>query len=338
MAQINKPSDYFNTVLYTGTGSAQSITGVGFQPDYTVIKQRSGTEWHENFDVVRGTNKQLYWNETNAEGTDSNKITSFDSDGFSLGTANGVNQSLATYVGWNWLAGGTPSSNTDGSITSQVSANTTSGFSIVSYTGTGNADSVGHGLSQKPDIAIIKRRDGATNWIAYTDVIDGSFDYLLLNTTAAKGDASSFTMDSDTLNIEAGSTSTNVNGSPYISYCFHSVKGYSKIGKYVGNGSTDGTFVFCGFKPAFVIGKITSDLNEWFIMDSTRSTFNVANKSVYANTSGAENTNHNVDFLSNGFKLRDSDGTVNLNNGSYIYIAFAENPLVGSNNVCATAR
>ena len=180
MAQINKPSDYFNTVLYTGNGSTQSITGVGFQPDWVWLKSRSDTSFHRLQDSVRGATKEIYTNATNAEGTDSNTITSFDSDGFSLGTAADYNGSSRTFVAWNWLAGGTASSNTDGSITSSVSANTTSGFSIVSYTGTGANATVGHGLGVAPKMIITKARGTTNNWGTYHESL-GNTDAVFLN-------------------------------------------------------------------------------------------------------------------------------------------------------------
>jgi len=343
MAQINKPSDYFNTVTYTGTGSAQSITGVGFQPDYTVIKQRSGTEWHENFDVVRGTNKQLYWNETNAEGTDSNKVTSFDSDGFSLGTANGVNQSSATYVGWNWLADNTSgSSNTDGSITSSVSANTTSGFSIVSYTGTGANASIGHGLGVAPAMYIVKNRDAAQEWSCYHQSL-GATKYLDLNDTDGE---TTFNLWQDTAPTSLVFTvvnhaRVNSSGNKYIAYCFAEKKGFSKFSSYTGNGSSDGTFVYTGFKPAFVIIKNSSTGGtHWRLTDSTRYPDNLTNTTeLYPSSSAAETTNEpTFDFLSNGFKLRGDTVYKNGSGDTYIYMAFAENPLVGTNNIPATAR
>jgi hypothetical protein len=352
---INKPSDYFNTVTYTGSGtSPQSVTGVGFQPDWIWIKNRSDGYSGINQDVIRGfgASKHLITSSTVAEGgvgvqgDNYGHLSTADSDGFTVthtinasddgGTIRkATHYSGNNYVAWNWLAGGTASSNTDGSITSSVSANPTAGFSIVSYTGTGNADSVGHGLNQKPDITIIKRRDGATNWIAYTDVIDGSFDYLLLNTTDAKGDASSFTMDSDTLNIEAGSTSTNVNGSPYISYCFHSVKGFSKFGSFTGNGNADGTFVYTGFKPAFIIEKRSNATGSWLVFDSKRNGINGDNHYFYADGSDAELTTQLLDITSNGFKHRHAGGA---NGGESIYMAFAESPTVTSTGTPTTAR
>ena len=345
---INKGSDYFNTVLYTGTGSATSITGVGFQPDWVWIKRRNDTGSHRLVDAVRGATNYLESDTTDAEGSTGN-VSSFDSDGFSH-SAGGLayNASGSTYASWNWLAANGTSANTDGDISSTVSANTTAGFSIVSYTGSGTAsDTVGHGLGVTPAMIIVKNRTEATSWCVTHKSLTTD-KVLRLDGTNAEGDIGDGELDSPPNNSSTFGFNNGTSGTPlkvvnessdnYIAYCFAEKKGFSKFGSYTGNGNADGPFVYTGFKPAFVIGKITSDLNEWFMMDSKRDTFNVANKSVYANTSGAENTNHNVDFLSNGFKLRDSDGTVNLNNGSYIYMAFAEHPLVSSTGTPVTAR
>ena len=341
MAQINKPTDYFNTVLYTGNATARSITGVGFQPDYTVIKQRSGTEWHENFDVVRGTNKQIYWNTTNAEGTDSNKVTSFDSDGFSLGTANGVNQSSATYVAWNWLAGGTASSNTDGSITSSVSANTTSGFSIATYTGNGTGSAtIGHGLGVAPKFVIIKSRSlTGESWQTWFD----NDKRLNLNSTAVSFISTHPISTSSTVVTTPSTVDNgwNTSSATYVMYSFAEIKGYSKFGSYTGNGSADGTFVFCGFKPAFVMIKRTDSADSWTIRDNKRDVDNVVTQILYPDLSSAEATaasNNYFDILSNGFKLRGNSGQINGSGGTYIYMAFAESPLVGTNNIPSTAR
>ena len=271
MPQINKPTDYFNTVTWSGDNtSPRTITGVGFQPDWVWLKNRTGgTRDHYLSDVVRGANKSLNSNTTDAEVTgESNGYTSaFASDGFTLvngGNSVGeVNDSTRTYVAWNWLAGGTASSNTDGSITSSVSANTTSGFSIVSYTGNGtNPSTIAHGLGKKPDLMIVKSRDDADAWLVGSDKISGwnwSSDYLHLNATSGKmTDAGGTAFNTaPTSSVFSVGAYLNGSGENYIAYMFTSIKGYSKIGTYTGNGSTDGTFVYTGFKPAFVIAKST---------------------------------------------------------------------------------
>jgi len=343
MAQINKSSEYFNTKLYSGTGSAQSITGVGFQPDWTWIKNRDGTDWHILTDSVRGATKELYSNATNAEATNVNQLTSFDSDGFSIGGASETGRSSNNFASWNWLGANGTASNTDGSITSTVSANTTSGFSIVSYTGTGSSMSVGHGLSQKPDIVIFKNRDAVVNWGVYTDLIDGSYDFLYLNQTNAKADSGSYSASANTFSFSASSTVANTSGEKVIAYCFHNVKGFSKMGTYTGNGNADGTFIYTGFKPAWVMIKRTDSAGEgWNIYDNKRNTFNLVTQVLTANLSNAEATAPAgadvIDMLSQGFKCRGTHGAINGSGNTYIYMAFAENPLVGTNNIPATAR
>jgi hypothetical protein len=339
---INKSTDYFNTKLYTGTGSTQSITGVGFQPDYTVIKQRSGTEWHENFDVVRGTNKQIYWNETNAEGTDSNKVTSFDSDGFSLGTANGVNQSSATYVSWNWKAGGTASSNSDGSITSTVSVNQTAGFSIVSYTGNATSGgTVGHGLGAVPKVIMVKRRDTTGRWQVYHFGTSASPQdkYLFLDGNEAQQDGTNRwndTAPTSSVFSLGNSTEVNASGGTYVAYCFAEKTGYSKFGVYTGNNSTNGTFIYTGFKPTWGLFKNKSIAGNWILYDVKRDPHNVMNTRLFPDTSNADDTGNNIDFLSNGFKHRTTGSGTNGSH-NYVYLAFGQS-LVGSNNVPCTAR
>ena len=337
MAQINKSSEYFNTVLYTGNASTQSITGVGFQPDWVWIKNRSITADHKEFDAVRGVTNALITNSTAAEFSQSG-LDSFDSDGFTVGSHVGCNGNGNSIVAWNWLGANGTASNTDGSITSTVSANTTSGFSIVSYTGTGSSMSVGHGLSQKPDIVIFKNRDAVVNWGVYTDLIDGSYDFLYLNETNAKGDSGSYSASANTFSFSASSTVANTSGEKVIGYCFHSVKGFSKMGTYTGNGSTDGPFIYTGFKPAWVMWKKYNNIEDWEVADNKRLGYNPSNYKLVPNSSSAESTSIRLDFLSNGFKIRQTDQTWNASGGNYIYMAFAENPLVTSTKLPATAR
>ena len=346
---IKKPSDYFNTKLYSGNGTAigsggNAITGVGFQPDWTWIKNRSITANHHVFDVVRGATKYIITNSTNAEATDAQQLQSFDSDGFTVGTNGNVNGSGNNIVAWNWLADNTSgSSNTDGSITSTVSANTTSGFSIVKYTGTGSNATVGHGLGSAPKFIILKTIDAARDWNVYHGGISNmASGYIILNATDAFSTAFSTIWNntdptSSVFSVGTANTSNNLN-SNYIAYCFAEKKGFSKFGSYTGNGNADGTFVYTGFKPAFVIQKRTDALDIWRMFDNKREGYNVDNNAVAPNSSGAEGTGDFIDLLSNGFKFRSTDDDVNGSGGSYIYIAFAENPLVGTNNIPATAR
>jgi hypothetical protein len=341
---IDKPTDYFNTVLYTGTGSSNAISGIGFAPDWVWIKNRGLTAHHMLFDKVRGATKVLYSNLTDAETTVSGHLTSFDSDGFTLGDNSGkgsTNGNTETYVGWNWLAGGTASSNTDGSITSSVSASTTAGFSIVSYTGTGSTATIGHGLGSAPLITLIKQRSsggtgsGAWNFITYQ--IDGSSDELTLNGTGAKADRSITAPTSSVFSVDT-SDERNDSGQTYICYCFAEKKGYSKFGSYTGNGNADGTFVYTGFKPAWLMVKRTNSSESWHIFDNKRD-INENNIRLQANSSGADDSSEaGLDMLSNGFKVRTSWGGIGGSGDSYIYMAFAESPFVNSNGVPTNAR
>ena len=346
MAQINKPSDYFNTVLYTGNGATDTAqTGVGFQPDWTWIKARSIGYDNNLFDVVRGSTKRLIANATTAETTQTEMIKSFDSDGFTLGNDAGVNANTETFASWNWLADNTSgSANTDGSISSTVSASTTSGFSIVTYDGTGSAGAtVGHGLGVAPSMILAKKMDGAaSNWAVYHKSL-GATKYLILNSTTA-----SVTSNTRWNNVEPTSSvftvgssgDVNNNGETVVAYCFAEKKGYSKFGSYTGNNLDDGTFCYTGMKPSFVMIKRTDSTSEWNIYDVKRNPFNLTNLELEANTSDAEAnvSEREIDILSNGFKLRGRSTFINAPGGSYIYMAFAENPFVTSTGIPTTAR
>ena len=339
---INKPSDYFNTKLYTGTGSEHAISGIGFAPNLVWLKCRSDANNPMLFDTVRGATKNLYPNLTTAEGTEAQSLKSFDSDGYTLGTESDINGSSKTNVGWNWKANGAGSANTAGSINSTVSANTTSGFSIVKWTGTGSAGTIGHGLGSAPLIVLYKSISGSSNWYFYTYQIDGSSDELALNLTEGKTDRS-LTAPTSSLFYVDGQSERNGSGATQLAYCFAEKQGYSKFGSYTGNGNADGTFIYTGFKPAWVMVKKYSSTSGWYMNDTARDPFNGTygnDASLFANTSGAEFTSAslNVDMLSNGFKLRSNNSEVNGNTYTYIYMAFAEAPLVGTNNVPCTAR
>jgi len=335
---INKSTDYFNTKLYTGNGSTNAITGVGFQPDWVWIKSRGLARSHQINDAVRGAGKILATDNTGAEFTDTNRITTLDSDGFTLGSNDNVNGSSDNLVSWNWLANGAGSSNTDGSDSSTVSANTTAGFSIVKWTPSGGNATVGHGLGAVPEMIISFRIDGAQDRFVYHKDI-GNTKYVRLNqTTASTTDANAWNNTTPTSSVF--SVGSQFGGSDYIAYCFAEKKGFSKFGSYTGNGSTDGAFVYTGFKPAFVLIKSVSTTN-WNMFDNKRSAFNVADETLWANSSDSESTvgtGYGIDILSNGFKARSTSSQVNFNNTQMIYMAFAEAPLVGSNNVPATAR
>ncbi len=340
---INKSSDYFNTKLYTGTGSSNAITGVGFQPDLVWLKPRNYADHHRLMDAVRGQ-YTIYSNRNVGQDANSSHFTSFDSDGFTLaGSDGGWNSSSYNYVSWNWRAGGGQgSSNTDGTInTTYTSVNTTSGFSICQWEGTGANATIGHGLGVVPKMYIVKNIDATNDWNVYHHSI-GNTHRLFLNTTAAAEDnASAWNDTSPTSSVFSVGTNTNVNqsGSTMIAYVFAEKTGFSKFGKYTGNGNDDGTFVYTGFKPAFVLIKNTTTSGEWWVTnDSRRNPSNIVDKDLFPNVNNAEAVHSRQDFLSNGFKFRSTANNSNKNGDEYVYMAFAAAPLVGSNNVPCTAR
>jgi len=338
---INKGSSYFNTILYTGTGASLANTGVGFQPDWVWIKSRSAATDHGLYDAVRGVQKQLESNNVNTETTEATGLTAFGSDGFTVGALAQLNTSSATYVAWNWLGANTTVSNTSGTITSTVSANTTSGFSIVSYTGNGTGGAtIGHGLGVVPKMIIVKCRSVGNAWRIYHASL-GNTQGMAFDTTSVSTNIIFWNNTSPTSTLFTVGTGATVNSNTvtYVAYCFADVKGYSKFGSYTGNGSAEGTFVYTGFKPAFVMMKRTDSANDWYIYDSSRSTFNATPKTLVANLSDAEGTVfNNVDILSNGFKCRTADGGTNASGGTYIYMCFAQNPFVSSTQIPTTAR
>jgi len=361
---IDKPSDYFNTVTYTGdmvdgdgTGHTQSITGVGFQPNWVWHKGRSGARTHILVDSVRGTSSYnwLITNSSSPEITanDNGAIKSIDSNGITLengadssSKSNNAGKNGETYVFWNWLAGGSASSNEDGSITSTVSASTDAGFSIVSWTGSGSAATIGHGLGATPKCIIVKNRTDNVNWFLYNHSVitagASNKSFMTLNTTdtlGTNGSATTFTSVSSTT-FGVG-TDNIINGSSdnMIAYVFAEKKGYSKFGSYTGNGNADGTFVYTGFKPAWVMVKNTeTSSNNWVMIDNKRLGYNVDNNRIYADLSNAEDTTDVIDIVSNGFKHRFTGGTSNGSGDKFIYMCFAENPFVTSTGVPATAR
>ena len=346
---IIKPSDYFNTKLYTGNGSAgHAITGVGFQPDWVWIKTRSDVNNHTIFDAVRGVTKRIRSNQNNAENTSSG-VTSFDSDGFTVGSDSAGNS--GTMVSWNWKANGSGSANTDGSINSTVSVNTTSGFSIVKYSGNSNSTStIGHGLGVAPSLVMIKNLGQTEEWVVGVNAGDLDFtQYAYLNlTNAFSGNAAAFfnnTNPSSSL-IYIGNSGTVNGGASYehIAYCFAPIKGFSAMGSYKGNGNADGAFIYTGFKPAFIIVKASSiSGNEWNMWDNKRNPSNVADKVLWANTSNTEAEiayDYDIDMLSNGFKARTANARLNQGGATYIYMAFAEAPFVANSgqSIPTTAR
>ena len=340
---IDKPSDYFNTKLYTGNGSTgHAITGVGFQPDWVWIKSRdSGSDNHNAFDVVRGASKGLQPNDTDAEYTASSVHESFNTDGFTLGDNGQVNGSSESFVSWNWKAGGSASTNTSGSTNTSVSVNTDAGFSIVTYPGNSTSGATfGHGLGVKPSMIITKARTRLSMWNVYHKGLTNYTKGIYLNATDAEFAGGAFEAGEPNANTFTLTNGTHVNGSgeTYVAYCFAEKKGYSKFGSYTGNGNADGTFVYTGFKPAWVMCKITNTTDDWYMFNNKMPSYNLINESLRANTTGAQNSTGQIDFTAQGFKTRTSNYAVNGGSQSYIYMAFAENPFVTSTGVPATAR
>jgi hypothetical protein len=351
---IDDPSAFFQTTTYTGTGSSgNAITNSGnsdLKPDWLWIKSRSDTEQHTMWDSSRGSTKRLMPDANNAEFVNSTQgVQSFDTDGFTTGDSDQYNKSSQSCVAWQWKAnGGTTSSNSDGNITSTVQANTTAGFSIVTFTGNGNNDAtIGHGLGTTPAMIITKNRDDAVLWRVWHQSLT-STNVLFLNEdfaqTAPSGHSNGYikTVGSSTYSVYQGNSDTNgVNGSSddMIAYCFAEKQGYSKFGSYTGNGaSSDGPFVYTGFKPAFFLIKSIGAARFWHILDNKRNTINPVNLYLNPNNSDADGTFVFGDFLSNGFKITNLGNTFNTNGETYIYMAFAEHPFVSSKGVPVTAR
>ena len=352
---IDDPSAYFQTALYAGNNTTDhNITNDGnsnLQPDFVWIKQRTSNNPHVLQDTSRGfagngEANVLISNTTGAEVTNG-AFESFNTNGFGVGGTNvasgAYNLSGSNYVAWQWKAnGGTTASNTDGTITSTVQANQDAGFSIVTYTGTSSAGTIGHGLGVAPKVVIVKARTGVpTSWaVFHKDGSTSDDDTFVLNSTAAKATYAGFWNNQYPSSSVFGISTDiwlNNNGVNYVAYCFAEKQGYSKFGKYVGNGSTNGTFVYTGFKPAFVMTKKRDQVSNWTIYDNKRNPFNVADKVLLPNANNADQTVINFDFVSNGFKCRNS-GSENESGTTFIYMAFAENPFTTSTGIPTTAR
>jgi len=344
---IDDPTDYFNTVTYTGNGGTQSITGVGFQPDWLWIKNRGADANHNVVDSVRGSTKIIHPNTVSAEGTDSSSVTSFDSDGFSLGSRGDTNANSGTMVAWNWLAGTSftndASSTSVGTIDSAGSFNNTPGFSIVSYTGTGSNGTIKHGLNTAPQVVWAKSRTHGTNWtlgfninssINFTDAFALNQNYALEDYDGYWND----TAPTSSVVSLGAHQNTNKSGENYIAYCFSEKQGYSKFGSYTGNGNANGALIYTGFSPAMVIFKNTAATQDWVIKDNKRPGFNQVNDVLYPNGSYTEGHGADIDFLSNGFKCRTTADNTNQSGSAFIYMAFAESPFVSSSGVPTTAR
>jgi len=346
---ISKSSLYFNTKLYTGNGSTNAITGVGFQPDFVWIKDRTGTNNHELNDAVRGANHQVFANLNNAETTPTNHLNAFNSDGFTLGNDGSVNTNSSNYCSWNWKAGTTGSGTTSGAGTGKAysySVNTTAGFSIIKWIGNGSAGhAIPHHLGVVPDFIILKIRDAVGDPLVYhsKNTSAPETEFLRLKSTNATQDEAAIwndTAPTSTYFYTGTETTTNGNNNNFIAYCFTEKTGYSKFGSYTGNGNADGTFVYTGFKPAFVMTKRTDSTSDWLICDNKRPGYNVINKKLFPNLNQAEDSYDSFDFVSNGFKIRSSGTGHNASGGTYVYMAFAEEPLVANvgASIPATAR
>jgi hypothetical protein len=328
---------YMNVVTYTGTGSSLSVTGVGFQPDWTWIKGRSGATDHGLYDAVRGVQKQLESNTTDSETTETTGLTAFGSDGFTVGALAQLNTSSATYVGWNWKANGAGSTNTAGSITSTVSANTSAGFSVVTYTGTGSNATVGHGLGVAPSMYIVKSRSLGTNWPTYHIGLTSASYRLFLDLTNAQGADLAWNNTAPTSTVfSIGPTGYSVNnsGATYVAYCFAPIAGYSAFGSYTGNGSaTAGPFVYLGFRPRFVMVKRTDTTGNWNITDTAINPYNNTTGALRPNTAETESTVGTVYVqpVSNGFYISNNSTETNASSGTYIYACFAESPFKYAN-------
>jgi len=322
--------------LYTGTGATQTISnsanGVSFQPDLVWVKGRSGATDHAWYDAVRGVQKQLESNNSAAETTETTGLTAFGTTGFTIGALAQMNTNAATYVGWQWNAGGSTVTNTSGSISSQVRANPTAGFSVLTFVGqTSGTATVGHGLGVAPSVIIVRSYNNSSAWYTYFITIGPSGWLDLASTGAAvTGNSAAFGGVSPTSTVFTYGSGL-INQGNVVAYCFAPVAGYSAFGKYTGNGSADGPFTYLGFRPRFIMFKRTDSTGSWFMEDSSRGTYNVMGPELYAESSAAEATATRLDFLSNGFKMRAANAGDNANGGTYIYMAFCENPFKFSN-------
>ena len=327
---IEDGSTAMDVALYTGNGSTQTISGLNFPPDLVWIKNRSTTNNHKLTDTVRGATKELESNTTDAEVTNADGLTAFNSDGFDLGADVEYNTSAESYVAWTWKGGGTAVSNTDGSITSSVRANQSAGFSIVNWTGTGSNATIGHGLNSEPYLVVIKNRSTVSDWVVYNNSVGATKALFLQNTSAGTTASTFFQNTAPTSSVFYTGTNNGValSGSNFIAYCFAPVEGYSSFGSYTGNGNADGPFVYTGFKPRWIMVKSTG-VNGWVILDTARDDDNLANKQLIPNLGNAEDTVNQYfwcDILSNGFKLRTTGTPSNASGVDFIYAAFAEHP------------
>jgi len=350
MAIIDRPTDYFRINLYSGNNNTQNIvwdeTDTNMKPDLLWIKSRTGNTVFEHVlgDIIRGNQKYLVPNGNAAQVDNGNVINTFNTNGFSVGGATQVSEGGRTYVAWGWKASNTTASNTGGTINSTVSVNTTAGFSVVGYTGTGNAATVAHGLGVKPDMIFSKPYSTSGDWNIYHDSFSAQ-QRIKLNSTSGVSSNSSIFSSLPTATLVSIGNGGDINGTntSHVFYCFNSVEGYSKFGSYIGNANNnaDAPFIYTGFKPAFFLVKNTGETSAWEMYDNRRLGFNPNNYQLRANATDAESaTSDYVDFLSNGFKIRHQSSGINENGDTFIYMAFAKNPFVTStdnNSIPATA-
>jgi hypothetical protein len=348
---IDDPSAYFQTLLYTGNASSRSLTNDGnsnLQPDWVWLKKRNEAQNHTLYDSTRGVSKILFADDTGAEASSPSVLTAFNSDGFSLSADALGNDNSDTYVSWQWKANGGTTTTNDasstsvGTIDSVYQANTTAGFSIVTYTGTGSAATVAHGLGVKPEWIVIKNRGKDEGWAVYhgANTSAPETDGLSLNSNSATSDSADYWNDTAPTTTTFSVAADDRSGGSYnfVAYVFNSVQGYSKFGSYTGNGNADGPFIYLGFKPAYFLLKSTDITQHWYVFDTARDTHNPSDSTLQPSTNNAQQTGYAMDFLSNGFKIRHNDGAWNGSDNSYIYMAFAEHPFVSSEGVPTTAR
>tara|TARA_R100001126_G_scaffold78802_1_gene47316 strand:+ start:2519 stop:3586 length:1068 start_codon:yes stop_codon:yes gene_type:complete len=348
-----QPKDHFASKIWTGTGSSNAQTGVGFQPDWLWMKRRDGAEHHIVVDAVRGLDKQMYTSHTSGQDTNAQTVTAVGADGFTLGTNAQVNGNGQDFAGWLWKGANSTASNSNGSITSTVSANTTAGFSIVTWLGNNqSAQTIGHGLGEVPDVILIKEYGGASGWVmgGFGESWNAYISLQNSNQRTDSGDASTGsgrmfkaggTEPTSTVFHHNGSAILSGNNSGMVGYFFKEKQGFSKFGTYIGNGSTWGPMVNCGFAPAFILIKYwgTGGSGNWMLFDNKRHGFNQENEFFHPNSQDAESTStHKIAFLSNGFKPRANSSEINTNGGKMIYMAFAAEPFVASNEVAATGK
>jgi len=344
---VPKSTAFFEPEIYTGSGSSKTISTLNFQSDFTWIKNRATTDMHSLFDAVRGATKRISTNIITPQATEAQDLTAFNTNGFTVGTSGAVNTNNVNYASWNWKANGQGSSNTDGTINSTyTSASATSGFSIVTYTGTAANATVGHGLGVAPKFIMVKRLDNGSNWRCYHASIGANYN-LIIAADGFQTTPTAWNNTAPTSSVFNLGTYNEVNGSgaSQLAYCFAEVKGFSKFSSYIGNGNANGTFVYTGFKPALVITKNYADSGgasnnggNWRMFDTKRLGYNVNNATLYPNLGNAEANETSLDLLSNGFKFRGTSADYNQNGSKYVYMAWAEEPFVSTNGQPATAR